>query len=252
MQFFFIFISIFMFCYSICDDSLVNFKKLRKVDCIKEHVVFCFWTGKNPMSHQRLNCLKKLKKLSGIRLIVVNEKNLNDFILPEAPLHPAYQHLSETHKADYLRTYFMHFYGGGYTDIKTPSGRARGWLKAFLDLQSAPEIFINGYREISEDGVGFAPNRVFFYNLIGNGAYIVKPNTDLTKIWYKEMINVLNEKLNDLEKFPSRFPQDCKELGYGYPIEWNEILGRIFHKILPNFFGKILYTVPTPDFDNYR
>ena len=40
------------------------------------------------------------------------------FILPDHPLHPAFPYLSLVHQADYMRTYMMRYYGGGYSDIK--------------------------------------------------------------------------------------------------------------------------------------
>jgi hypothetical protein len=40
------------------------------------------------------------------------------FILPDHPLHEGFEYLSGVHKSDYLRSYLMNFYGGGYSDIK--------------------------------------------------------------------------------------------------------------------------------------
>jgi hypothetical protein len=80
--------------------------------------IYCFWTGDNEMSQNRLDGLHNLQTVSECEVILVTPQNLNQYILPDAPLHPGYKYLSETHKADYLRTYFMHFYGGGYSDIK--------------------------------------------------------------------------------------------------------------------------------------
>ena len=53
---------------------------------------------------------------------------LDKYILQEHPLHQSFNYLSETHKADYLRTYFMRFHGGGYSDIKKTSG---SWIDSF-------------------------------------------------------------------------------------------------------------------------
>jgi hypothetical protein len=47
-------------------------------------------------------------------------------------------------------------------------------------------------------------------------------------------------------------PQESKEKNPDYPIEWNEMLGRIFHRILVKYLDKILYTVPYPITSNYR
>jgi hypothetical protein len=82
------------------------------------HNIYVFWTGDNDMSSNRIKCLEDLKKRSEANVILVNNKNLHEYILKSNPLHPSYGYLSETHKSDYLRTYFMHFHGGGYSDVK--------------------------------------------------------------------------------------------------------------------------------------
>jgi len=74
-----------------------------------------------------------MEEITGCKVCCVYKDDLSKYIL-EHPLHEAYEYLSETHKADYLRTYFMHFYGGGYSDIKRSSG---SWLKAFDDLENS-------------------------------------------------------------------------------------------------------------------
>ena len=80
--------------------------------------IYVFWTGNNQMSENRNECLKELIKVSKCNVILVKPEMLNKYILDEHPLHPSFNYLSETHKADYLRTYFMRFHGGGYSDIK--------------------------------------------------------------------------------------------------------------------------------------
>ena len=59
-----------------------------------------------------------MKDITGCNVKVLFKDDITAHILPEHPLHPAYEYLSETHKADYMRTYCMNFYGGGYADIK--------------------------------------------------------------------------------------------------------------------------------------
>ena len=49
---------------------------------------------------------------------VVTTPLLPYFVLPDAPLHKGYEYLTTMQKVDYTRGYFMHFYGGGYADIK--------------------------------------------------------------------------------------------------------------------------------------
>lgn len=215
----------------------------------ENNTVYCFWTGTNEMSEKRRDCFEKLKEISECRIILVTPENLDEYILPEHPLHQAYPYLSETHKADYLRTYFMHFYGGGYSDIKTPSG---SWKSAFSDLQNRDNVYINGYRELSPGDIAAPEVSKHYSSLIGNCAYIVKPGTDFTKSWYGAMLKTLDEKLDRLKQNPATYPQEKAEDGNGYPIEWNEMLGRIFHKKLIDIQDNILFTVPRPIMMNYR
>lgn len=209
------------------------------------NIIYCFWTGSNEMSHNRKLCLEQLRNTTECEVILVTMDNLQEYILPDNPLHPSYEFLSETHKADYLRTYFMHFYGGGYSDIKYTGG---SWKKAFDDLNSDDNYWICGYPEIN-GGVAWQGGN--YKDLIGNCSYISKRNTPLTNEWYNEMIELLDAKLPELRIHPSKHPQDCKERS-NYPIEWNEMLGRIFHKVATKYKNHLLNTLPMSIFINYR
>ena len=209
--------------------------------------IYCFWTGDNEMSQSRKECLQDLISVSECTVILITKENIKKYILSDNPLHPAFDYLSETHKADYLRTYFMNFYGGGYSDIKKTTG---SWKKSFNDLENS-DYWMCGYKEI-EGGVAYAPYADKWKELIGNCAYICKPLTPLTTEWYSEMINLLDTKLEKLKQFPSKSPQDSSETGSGYPIEWNEMLGRIFQKVAYKYKDKLLNTLPISVFSNYR
>jgi hypothetical protein len=209
--------------------------------------IYCFWTGTNEMSNARKTCLEQLLRVSECNVILVTKDTLPSYILPEHPLHPAYEYLSETHKADYLRTYFMHFHGGGYSDIKKTTG---SWIQAFEQLANSP-AWICGYQEI-EGGVAYQPVAHAWKELVGNGAYICKSRTPLTEEWYSSMIALLDTKLESLRQHPSQFPQDCFENGTGYPIGWNEMLGRIFHRVSYKYKDALLNTLPICVFYGYR
>lgn len=192
---------------------------------------------------------RKIKDVSGCELKIVNTNNLNDYILSSFPLHPAYKYLSETHKADYLRLYFMHFYGGGYTDIKHPNG---SWINSFDKLFDEKDKIATGYPEIGEGGVANPSVAKYWDELIGNCTYIFRPNTEFTRKWYQRVHELLDSKQEEFIKHPSRFPQDCKELGHGYPLEWAEMLGRIFHLINYEYRELINRDLIAPTFNNYR
>jgi FkbM family methyltransferase len=205
--------------------------------------IYCFWTGSNPMSDARKECLDDMAKVTDCNINLITPEHRSIFELQSHPFHPAFEYLSETHKADFLRSYFMHFYGGGYSDIKKQSG---SWRKSFDE-----NAIICGYPEI-EGGVAVSELSHMWSQLIGNGAYIVRPNTFLTKIWYARMIQILDTKLDELRLHPAKFPQDRKELGNGYPIEWNEMLGRIFHKVCSEHIEVLHRSLPIILLSNYR
>lgn len=211
------------------------------VDNIEKNNIFCFWTGTNPMSHNRLGCLYNLRTQTDSNIILVTVDNLASFIKPEDPLHEAYQYLSETHKCDYLRVYFMHHYGGGYTDIKSPR---RSWAEAFQQMRDDPLKIINGYHEKGEYAIAYRPAADKWNMLCGNGSYILRPRTALTYAWYRAMLDKMDEKVAELRLCPATRVEDAKEWGGGYPLEWNEMLGRIFHRVLADFDGFILYSTP--------
>jgi hypothetical protein len=219
-----------------------------------DHNIYCFWTGNNLMSQQRFFCLKQLSHVSQCNVILVTPKTLNKYILDDYPLHPSYNYLSETHKADYLRTYFMRFHGGGYSDIKMTTG---SWKESFEKLEQSDKWII-GYQEI-KGGVAVTSLEDMWMELLGNCSYICKANTPFVIEWYDEMIKLMDIKYEELKKNPAKFPQDKKELydnnklnEHCYPIEWNEMLGRIFHKIIFKYKNKTLNTLPRNIFHSYR
>ena len=212
--------------------------------------IYVFWTGDNEMSENRLKALDCIKLNSQCNVILINQKNLANYILPNNPLHPSYEYLSFTHRSDYLRTYFMNFYGGGYCDIKNIPNIS--WKNCFDELFNNDNYWINGYTEV-HNGVNYESLKDKYSELIGNGAYICKPDTALTNEWYSSMISLLDDRLPKLIKFPATFPQDCYEASNGkYPLKWVEMLGDIFHPVCYKYKHKLLHNLPSPLFDNYR
>jgi hypothetical protein len=203
------------------------------------------------MSEQREQCYKKLRKFGGSSVTLVQPSNVEEYILKDFPLHKGYPYLSQTHKADYLRTYFMHFYGGGYSDIKTPSGY---WVEAFNDMKYNPTKLLNGYHEASEGCIANESVKEAWRELPGNCAYIVRPLTSFTQEWFDTMNALLDTKYDALVACDQSLIQPDSHSGntQGYPLEWNEMLGRIFHKVAYKYRDQILFTVPPPLFTNYK
>ena len=215
--------------------------------------LFCFWTGSNVMPESRIKALHSLKN-SHLNVQFITCDNLNEWILKDYPLHQAYEYLSFVHKADYLRVYFMHHYGGAYSDIKNIHS---SWLNSWELLVNSDKFGI-GYREIGCKGVAMIPSLYYFFMLInyrrllGNGAYIFKPNTLFTSEWYKLTNIILDKKLVQLKINPSRHPEDYRGrmvngLKSKYPLSWSELLGNVFHPLCIKYSDNLLYNLPTPD-----
>ena len=239
---FFFIIIIFFFIILILFILQYNNKKIEDFsNNINNNIIFCFWTEGNEMSENRKKCLKHMIDNTECNVVLITKDNLHEYILKDHPLHKGYPYLSAIHKSDYLRTYFMHFHGGGYSDIKMVTG---SWKPAFDDIIQNNNIYINGYPELES------------FNLkdhIGNCSYICRPNTEFTQEWYSKLIKKMDEKINAFQKYDF-YPSPNQEFNEHYPIHWEEILGDIFRTVLPNYIGKerILYSVPIPIFNHYR
>ena len=220
---------------------------------MEDNIIYCFWTGNNPMSNKRAKNLNILKSKTGCNVILVTPETLNNYILDEHPLHPSYEYLSLTHKSDYLRTYFMRFYGSGYSDVKDTNG---SWVRSFDLLRKSDDKWINGYKEKGPGGVAYDPAKEHWNKLIGNGCYICKPNTPFVIEWYNEMMKLMDEKYEKLKEYPASIPRDNRRLYKNrdecYPLEWNEMLGRIFHRVLLKYLPNVLQTVPMCICNDYK
>jgi len=246
------------------DINLSNFSNLS-YDCIGNKVLFVVWTGTNPMSENRKHSIKTLKEKSGLTVVCINPQNINQIILPNYPFHEAYQYLSLTHKADYLRCYLMHHYGGGYSDIKPTTG---SWVELFDEIRHKHETWVIGYKvdsiaypdESTEEERNILNNNL--NKLIGVGFFICKPYSPFTTEWYKTLHKRLDFYLEELRKFPGRFPRESKDGSpcpsweggvvdkvYKYPIGWNRILGQIVYPLELKYLDHIKKGIP--DWNGY-
>lgn len=122
---------------------------LSGFDGVRSSVVFCTWTGNNAMSSNRTQSFLSIMQWLNCPVIYLNPRNIRQWQHPEHPFHPAFDYLSATHKADYLRCYLMHHYGGGYTDIKPTQ---KDWSGFFSSMRGADKLAL-GYTEIGPHGV---------------------------------------------------------------------------------------------------
>jgi hypothetical protein len=223
--------------------------------------IFSFWFGDTNMPENRELCYEQMKinfEQENIDHILITKENLSQYINPES-IHPAFPYLSATHKSDYLRCYFMHHIGGGYTDIKQHN---KPWQPAFDRLQYQPHFWFSGYREPAPGGVApVKDNDLYdtlsknYRDLIGTSNFICKPGTSFTEEWYNTLNQILYDKLPELEKWPARHPregaQDGYDPNYPYPIEWTEILGNIFHPLVYKYREHADYNCPQFSYGQY-
>lgn len=215
-------------------------------------VIYCFWTGTNPLPENRKKALEALEKTTNVRVVLVHPGNLNTYLVDGQPLHAAYQHLSLVHKSDYLRTYFMHHHGGGYSDIKKPR---HSWKAAFDHMQKDTSCYILGYRELGAYAVAQLDGNLGndlkenFSIILGNCAYMARAYSPFTTDWITELHRRLDAYAPDLARYPGNTMGDNE----GYPIPWTGILGDIFHPLCLKYSQHLSYASSIkPSFKNYR
>lgn len=220
-----------------------------------DRVIYIFWTGDNEITPNRLSGIKSLEKVSGAEVKLITPIELPEYIKKDDPLPEAYQYLSFVHRSDYLRSYFMYHYGGGYADIKT---YYKSWLPAFEKLDNS-DAFVIGYPEVGFNGAAsqyiyhnFLKKDVFTYwrILIGNGSYICRPHTKFTAEWHAEAKRRLVELADVLREHPAADPYGINS---DYPVKWSGLLGSIFHPLCLKYHDKLLKDKALmPSFENYR
>jgi hypothetical protein len=220
--------------------------------------IYIFWTESNELTPRRKNNLQIIKDQCGVELKFLDHSDIPEYELADHKFHDAYQYLSATAKSDYLRSYFMNFYGGAYCDIK----RAEWDWNTYFDQLAQSEHWIMGYNlscdiDVAVDltDINYQTMKDNWQHLIGAGAMICKPNTPLTEYWFKIMTDILDQKLDLLKKNPAKHVRD--KLGWvtdsGYPLRWSEIGPETFMKSCFKFKDKLNYNLPCPELnEKYR
>ena len=212
------------------------------------------------MSENRLKALWSLFKNTGRPVAFITKDTLTQWIHPDYPLHPAFEYLTSTHKSDYLRCYLMHYYGGGYADIKYTTAQ---WEPFFAQLGQSPDAMALGYTELAHGmphltGPEGDNIRAAHEDLIGLCAFIFRAQTALTGAWFEQLHCVLDDKLQLLKAHPGRFPLDqtAMQLPDGstseYPLRWAEILGEILHPLFYMHRKSLIKSSISPKFHGYR
>lgn len=224
----------------------------------EQKITWCFWFG-GEMTKNRFSCYQNLKLMQS-NVILITEKNIQDFILKQYPLHECYEYLSSTHKSDYLRSYFMNYYGGAYTDIKKQSSN---WDFVFDKIEK-DDLLGSGYREICSSHLAKSitnpKHRNMYSSFVGCGAFIYKPDTQLTNEWIKNTQQKMDSISILLRKYPGNYHPRAISTGAlqtnekprGYPLGWTCLMGDIYHPLVYKYSDKINKQLPKPIMKDYR
>jgi hypothetical protein len=212
-------------------------------------------------------------EITGLEPILVTSSTVDRWIIPDHPLHEAYEYLSPVHRADYLRAYLMFCHGGGYADLKA---QRESWRPAVGRVLASERLIGAGYRELSIGTVQLEINRVSGKTyilsrevpvplarllsiamraahslMIGNCAFYFKPRTRFAHIWLAEAERRLDLLLPQLRKNPARDPRDRAGSDTGYPVPWTFLLGDILHPLALRYASNLSRDLPTPSWEGY-
>ena len=204
------------------------------------HRLFVIWAGDNEMPQRRQESFAYIQENNPeFSVELVTPKNLKDYILPEYPLHPAYEYLSYVHKSDYLRAYLMHHYGGAYVDVKPMIG---SWNEVLTGLNNDDNLWVSGAPEIGFWNVTPPPGplgkdqELYYSKIAAQSAMACKPYSPLTYEWIAEIER-------RLDYFSSMLYEGCAEQPYGnnpeYPIPWLALLGQVFSPLCMKYMDHV-------------
>jgi hypothetical protein len=229
--------------------------KKREFDGLQSRTIFCFWTGDNPMSEARTASLKQMAEITGCTVQLITKDNLKDWEVEEDPIHLAYEFLSAVHRADYLRAYFMCHYGGGYSDVKKPTG---SWKKAFDVLTRYETLWVVGYPEADEGCIAciddkglYKKMQSVYWRMVGNGSYVCRKGSPLVNEWLTQVHTLLDEKLPMLHAYPAPHPRAHSQEDPRYALQWTELCGHIFHPLVYTYIDHVAPILPPPDCTHY-
>ena len=210
-----------------------------------DKVLYCFWLSDNQMSDRRQKSLQMLRRI-GLETKFITTENLHEYI--NEPLHQGYQYLSSTHKSDYLRCYFMHFYGGAYADIKPPTA---AWDRSVDELRNSDKWFMGFlHHTVSALGMGVDIMPEFYGHFFGDQGFICKSQTPFTSEWYSGVISAMDKNLDSL-KSHKKINSDKYRTGPDYPFRIGELLMEIIYPLWYKYREKTLSSLPPLNCEAY-
>jgi len=233
--------------------------------------VFVFWFGGQPMPRIRQDILHEIRE-SGLDVILITDDDVSDWVLPHAPLQPAFWLLTPIQRSDYFRAYLMHHYGGAYSDIKRPEG---SWLPGLQLLADDPNLWAVGYSaarwQVTTCGIEplprYQPWRLRWYRyrwlqlnhnkILGGSGFAFKPGTELTRLWLEGVQERVRIKTAALEANPGRWAKErFGDINDGiaskYPVPWLHIAADVLHPLSYRFRRHIARALPALSYEDYQ
>lgn len=231
-------------------------------------VIWCYWEGDAMEGNRKLSFEYFLKHIE-VPVALITPKNLHKYIQPEHPFPEGYPYLSIVHRSDYIRAYLMHYYGGGWHDIKATEVSYKEIWREFEN----PNIWLIGRHEVpngaakSYDDEGrYMPN--YHQDLVAVPSWVARPNTPLSKEILERIESVINDNYDKLKKYPAKHPREKKLTGKNllqkifnilkftyqgrslhYPLDWT-LFGNIFHPTVLKYKGHISKNLPVDSIKN--
>lgn len=202
-------------------------------------LVWVIWAGENPMTEQRKKNLADIRAKAGCEVRLVTPSNL-DAILEEYDcpnLHPAYEHLSSTHRSDYLRIFLAVHVGGAYVDVKPLQAPIRP-LVDLLNEQRDKDFLgqrVAGMYTVARSAHSLCkrewikdPSQIPCTCL---GFFVSKPGSKFATEFLRRMDALLTGRKEQLAAFPGHFARHVIADPNHYPIPWMGLLGEIGHEL---------------------
>ena len=197
------------------------------MDNILNHNIFQLWTDTNPITQNRQNCLATCKNVANVNWNLLDPEKIKQIELKDHPFHPGYRYLCAVHKSDYLRSYIMNFYGGGYADIKFFCSN-NNWAQCFDTFSIDKNVEIIGQAECHNGSPIVQLNSIDNLKmLVSNGWFICRPHSRFTEEWHRRVQLKMDQRQDILARHPATTPYG----GNGYPMRWAELQGEIFHQL---------------------
>jgi len=158
-------------------------RKSRLVQGQMHRVIWMCWTGNNPMPVHLQLCMATVRRNAKVPVILITPQNVAEYVTEP---HPAYEFLHLAHRADYLRCYLLHNYGGMYLDVDTICLRSLGELFDFIENSDTSAVGYDG----SEWGelIGISDMGPF------------KPDSELTQLWFGALHGRLQESYLEITR----------------------------------------------------